>query len=213
MFEEEYVRTARLPEFADRFVGVDTGLEAEDAHDGYFSIDRHRRWTDTSENTQANRENAERAYSLIMRDKEKLLALDTELRFLFSHSALKEGWDNPNVFQICALREIGTEQERRQTIGRGLRLCVNQQGERLHDHSLNTLTVIATERYEDFRCKPAEGDRERHGHSVWLCDGTINLLPFQSYGMTGLCQCWVLTDRQKFSVFCNRTASSIGMAK
>ena len=150
MFEEEYLRTARLPEFADRFAGVDAASGAEDAHDGYFSIDRHRRWTDTAENNQANRESAERAYSLIMKDKEKLLGLDTKLRFIFSHSALKEGWDNPNVFQICALREIGTDQERRQTIGRGLRLCVNQRGERLHDHTVNTLTVIATERYEDF---------------------------------------------------------------
>ena len=150
MFEEEYRRAARLPEFAHHFAGVEATSEVEDAHDGYFSIDRHRRWTDTSENNQANRQNAERAYSLIMKDKEKLLALDTKLRFIFSHSALKEGWDNPNVFQICALREIGTEQERRQTIGRGLRLCVNQQGNRLHDQTLNTLTVISTERYEDF---------------------------------------------------------------
>jgi type III restriction enzyme len=85
-----------------------------------------------------------------MKDKEKLLGFDTKLKFIFSHSALKEGWDNPNVFQICALREIGTERERRQTIGRGLRLCVNQSGERLRGFDINTLTVIATESYEDF---------------------------------------------------------------
>ena len=65
-----------------------------------------------------------------MRDKERLLSFDTRLKFIFSHSALREGWDSPNVFQICALRDMGTERERRQTIGRGLRLCVNQQGER-----------------------------------------------------------------------------------
>src|SRR3546814_9424134 len=88
-------------------------------HDGYFSIDKNKRWTDTADNNQANRDSAERAYNLIMKDKEKLLGFETKLKFIFSHSALKEGWDNPNVFQICALREIGTERERRQTIGRG----------------------------------------------------------------------------------------------
>ena len=150
MFEEEYRRAARLPEFAELFAGMDATADAGTAHDGYFSIDRNRRWTDTAENNQTNRDNAERAYNLIMKDKEKLLTLDTRLRFIFSHSALREGWDNPNVFQICPLREVGTERERRQTIGRGLRLCVNQQGERLRGHALNTLTVIATEGYEEF---------------------------------------------------------------
>ena len=85
-----------------------------------------------------------------MKEKEKLLSLETPLKFIFSHSALKEGWDNPNVFQICALREMGSERERRQTIGRGLRLCVNQQGLRLRGFEVNTLTVIATESYEQF---------------------------------------------------------------
>ena len=85
-----------------------------------------------------------------MREKERLLSLDEPLRFIFSHSALREGWDNPNVFQICALREIQTERERRQTIGRGLRLCVNQRGERMRGTDVNTLTVVAREAYEDF---------------------------------------------------------------
>ncbi len=76
--------------------------------------------------------------------------METPLKFIFSHSALREGWDNPNVFQICALRDIRTERERRQTIGRGLRLCVNQEGERLRGFEVNTLTVIATESYEEF---------------------------------------------------------------
>ena len=150
MFEEEYRRAAKLPEFGSLFKEVDMTSEAEEVHDGYFSIDKARRWTDTADNNQAGRDNAERAYNLIMRDKEKLLGFGSKLKFIFSHSALKEGWDNPNVFQICALREIGTERERRQTIGRGLRLCVNQQGERLRGFEINTLTVIATESYEDF---------------------------------------------------------------
>ena len=88
--------------------------------------------------------------TLSWRDKEKLLSLETPLKFIFSHSALREGWDNPNVFQICTLRDIRTERERRQTIGRGLRLCVNQEGQRLRGFEVNTLTVIATERYEEF---------------------------------------------------------------
>lgn len=150
MFEEEYRRAAKLPEFVSLFKEVDLTSEAEEVHDGYFSIDKARRWTDTAENNQSARDNAERAYSLIMKDKEKLLGFETKLKFIFSHSALKEGWDNPNVFQICALREIGTERERRQTIGRGLRLCVNQKGERLRGFDINTLTVIATESYEEF---------------------------------------------------------------
>lgn len=150
IFEEEYRRAAKLPEFSSLFKEVDVTSDALEVHDGYFSIDKNKRWTDTSENNQANRDSAERAYNLIMKEKEKLLSFDTKLKFVFSHSALKEGWDNPNVFQICALREIGTERERRQTIGRGLRLCVNQKGERLRGFDVNTLTVIATESYEAF---------------------------------------------------------------
>lgn len=150
IFEEEYRRAAKLPEFSSLFKEVDVTSDAVEVHDGYFSIDKNKRWTDTAENNQANRDSAERAYNLIMKDKEKLLSFDTKLKFIFSHSALKEGWDNPNVFQICALREIGTERERRQTIGRGLRLCVNQKGERLRGFDVNTLTVIATESYEAF---------------------------------------------------------------
>jgi type III restriction enzyme len=150
IFEQEYGRAAKLPEFTSLFKEVDVTSEAEQVHDGYFSIDKNKRWTNTADNNQANRDNAERAYNLIMKDKEKLLSFETKLKFIFSHSALKEGWDNPNVFQICALREIGTERERRQTIGRGLRLCVNQNGERLRGFEVNTLTVIATESYEAF---------------------------------------------------------------
>ncbi|XAZ25223.1 DEAD/DEAH box helicase family protein [Sinorhizobium sp. B11] len=150
IFEEEYQRAAKHPDFASLFEEVDVISDAEEVHNGYFSIDKNKRWTDTAENNQAHRDNAERAYNLIMKDKEKLLSFDTKLKFIFSHSALKEGWDNPNVFQICALREIGTERERRQTIGRGLRLCVNQKGERRRGFDVNTLTVIATESYEAF---------------------------------------------------------------
>ena len=114
-----------MPKYRTLFNEVDLESDATEVHDGYFSIDKKGAWTDTAENNQGNRENAERAYNLIMKDKEKLLSFETKLKFIFSHSALREGWDNPNVFQICAIREMGTERERRQTIGRGLRLCVN----------------------------------------------------------------------------------------
>ena len=150
IFEDEYRRAASQPEHHARFEGVDVQEAAERAHEGYFSIDKRGGWTDTAENNQTNRDNAERAYNLIMRDKEKLLGFDEPLQFIFSHSALREGWDNPNVFQICALRDISTERERRQTIGRGLRLCVNQAGERQRGFEVNTLTVVARESYEEF---------------------------------------------------------------
>jgi len=150
IFEEEYRRLARNPDYQILFKGMDIETAAEDVHNGYFSIDKKGGWTDTEENNQTNRDNAERAYNLIMKEKEKLLSKETPLKFIFSHSALREGWDNPNVFQICALREIGTERERRQTIGRGLRLCVNEHGQRLRGFDINTLTVVATESYEQF---------------------------------------------------------------
>jgi len=150
IFEEEYRRLANHPDYRTLFKEVDLSRAAEEVHNGYFSIDKKGGWTDTAENNQGSRDNAERAYNLIMKDKEKLLSFETPLKFIFSHSALREGWDNPNVFQICTLRDIQTERERRQTIGRGLRLCVNQNGERLRGFEVNTLTVVATESYEQF---------------------------------------------------------------
>ena len=149
-FEQEYRKLAESSDYQMLFAKIDLNTDVSEAHDGYFSIDKKQRWIDTAESNQAGRENAERAYNLIMKDKEKLLSFNTKLKFIFSHSALKEGWDNPNVFQICSLRDIGTERERRQTIGRGLRLCVNQEGVRLRGNDINTLTVIASEGYEEF---------------------------------------------------------------
>ncbi|MBF0213792.1 MAG: DEAD/DEAH box helicase family protein [Magnetococcales bacterium] len=152
MFEEEYRRMIRHPDYHTLFQEVDNATLPEDVHNGYFSIDKKGTWTDTpeKESNQANRDNAERAYNLIMKDKERLLSFETPLKFIFSHSALREGWDNPNVFQICVLRDMGSEMARRQSIGRGLRLCVNQNGERLRGFDINTLTVVATESYEQF---------------------------------------------------------------
>ena len=153
IFEEEYRHFAKHPDYQSLFKEVDLTTAAEDVHNGYFSIDKKKVGNKTVEvfkDTKGTTQADDDTYSLIMRDKEKLLSFETPLKFIFSHSALREGWDNPNVFQICALREMSSEQQRRQTIGRGLRLCVNQTGERLRGFEVNTLTVIATESYEHF---------------------------------------------------------------
>lgn len=121
-------------------------LSVSEIHNGYFSQDNKGRVKDTGGETQADDD----TYKLIMQEKEKLLDIDTPLRFIFSHSALREGWDNPNVFQICTLNETKSEIKKRQEIGRGLRLCVDQNGQRIFGQNINRLTVIANERYEDF---------------------------------------------------------------
>lgn len=118
----------------------------DDIHNGYFAQDRQGNAKDTSGATAAD----DSAYELIMKDKERLLSPTEPLRFIFSHSALREGWDNPNVFQICMLREVQSKVERRQTIGRGLRLPVDATGIRVFAPTINRLTVIANESYADF---------------------------------------------------------------
>jgi type III restriction enzyme len=153
IFEEEYRRLAKHPDYQSLFKEVDLATAAEEVHNGYFSIDKKKVGSKTVEvfkDTKGTTAADDDTYKLIMQKKEELLSFDTPLKFIFSHSALREGWDNPNVFQICALREMASEQQRRQTIGRGLRLCVNQNGERLRGFEINTLTVIATESYEQF---------------------------------------------------------------
>ncbi|MFZ3287915.1 MAG: DEAD/DEAH box helicase family protein [Telluria sp.] len=182
IFEEEYRRAAKQPAYQSLFAEVDLASAAEEVHNGYFSIDKKGGWSDTAENNAGNRENAERAYNLIMKEKEKLLGFETPLKFIFSHSALKEGWDNPNVFQICALREMGTERERRQTIGRGLRLCVNQDGDRLRGFEVNTLTVIATENYEQF----AENLQKEIEKDTGIRFGIVEHHQFAAIAVTGI---------------------------
>lgn len=118
----------------------------EKIHNGYFSHDKKGQLKDTSGETQAD----DNTYSLIMKDKEMLLDVNNPLRFIFSHTALREGWDNPNVFQICTLNETKSEMKKRQEIGRGLRLAVNQDGVRIYDKNINRLTVVANEAYNDF---------------------------------------------------------------
>ncbi len=181
MFEEEYRRLAKHPDYATLFKGIDLETDAKDVHNGYFSIDKKETWHDTVENNQANRDNAERAYNLIMQEKEKLLSFDSKLKFIFSHSALREGWDNPNVFQICTLRDIGTERERRQTIGRGLRLCVDQSGSRVRGFEINTLTVVATESYQEF----ADNLQKEIEADTGIRFGIVESHQFAGIGVTG----------------------------
>ena len=160
MFEEEY--TAILNEYLTLFnTPYEQYLRSIDVHDthaGYFSIDKKGHKVDSSLKRGTDISDDESAYELILKDKEKLLSLDNPVRFIFSHSALREGWDNPNVFQICPLKHGGdSTTNKRQEVGRGLRICVNQSGDRMDEHVLgsevqqvNKLTVIASDGYKDF---------------------------------------------------------------
>ncbi len=160
MFEEEYnealadYRNMIDEEYMKYLDSFDTGK----IHAGYFSIDKKGHEVDPKINDKKDYLSFdEDAYDLIMKDKERLLSLDEPVRFIFSHSALREGWDNPNIFQICTLKHSNSEISKRQEIGRGLRICVNNDGDRMDSqvlennfHAVNTLTVIASESYEQF---------------------------------------------------------------
>ncbi|OIP55353.1 MAG: type III restriction endonuclease subunit R [Helicobacteraceae bacterium CG2_30_36_10] len=145
-FEEEYKIISKKRVYNTLFNDVDIETEVDKIHDGYFSQDKKGRVKDTTGNTLDD----ESVFDKIMKNKEKLLSFSEPLRFIFSHSALKEGWDNPNVFQICTLNETSSVMKKRQEIGRGLRICVNQDGERVRGFDVNTLTVMANESYEKF---------------------------------------------------------------
>ena len=163
MFEEEYadvVGNLQL-EFGDEeYVKYLDAISAHETHAGYFSIDKKGKLTDGKIDKKEKTSDDSDAYDLIMRNKELLLDRDPKrspVRFIFSHSALREGWDNPNVFQICTLKQSSSEVRKRQEVGRGLRLCVNQDGERMDVnalgsdvHTVNVLTVIASESYDSF---------------------------------------------------------------
>ena len=164
MFEEEYndILSSMQREIGDEdYIRYLDAISAHDTHAGYFSVDKKGKMTDSklSDKKEGTSDDID-AYDLIMKNKELLLDRDPKkspVRFIFSHSALREGWDNPNVFQICTLKQSGSEVRKRQEVGRGLRLCVNQDGERMDAnvlgndvHSINVLTVIASESYDSF---------------------------------------------------------------
>ncbi len=160
MFEEEYIKA--LSEYRsivdENYLKYLDSFDTAKIHAGYFSIDKKGHAVDPSINDKKEYLSFdEDAYDLIMKDKERLLSLSEPVRFIFSHSALREGWDNPNIFQICTLKHSNSEISKRQEIGRGLRICVNNDGERMDStvlesnfHNINTLTVIASESYDSF---------------------------------------------------------------
>lgn len=168
MFEEEYrdvVEHLQIGMGEDEYIKYLSEIPAEKTHAGYFSIDKKGKLIDSKanekrENTKEKMSNDVDAYDLIMKNKELLLDRNPKkspVRFIFSHSALREGWDNPNVFQICTLKQSSSDVRKRQEVGRGLRLCVNQDGERMDTnvlgadvHNVNVLTVIASESYDSF---------------------------------------------------------------
>lgn len=165
-FEEEYNCLIQLPKYrilrekySDKI-----SLEADKVHDGYFSKDGKGR-VKNSKGAGVSKDD-ETTYQLIMKDKEQLLSFDEPIRFIFSHSALKEGWDNPNVFQVCTLIETKDTMTKRQKVGRGLRICVNQEGERVLENKYNVLSVIANESYNEFAStlqKELESDNFKFG--------------------------------------------------
>lgn len=168
MFEEEYndiVGNLQMQFGEDEYFKYLNSISADKTHAGYFSIDKKGKLTngkasEKRENSKEKFSDDVDAYDLIMKNKELLLDIDPKrspVRFIFSHSALREGWDNPNVFQICTLKQSSSEVRKRQEVGRGLRLCVNQDGDRMDSnvlgsdvHTVNMLTVIASESYESF---------------------------------------------------------------
>ena len=165
MFEEEYndILSSMQREIGDEdYIRYLDAISAHETHAGYFSVDKKGHYVDqvAGDDKKEQTSNDIDAYDLIMKNKELLLDRDPKkspVRFIFSHSALREGWDNPNVFQICTLKQSSSEVRKRQEVGRGLRLCVNQDGERMDTnvlgndvHSINVLTVIASESYDSF---------------------------------------------------------------
>jgi len=163
LFDEAFNRIkTKYPHFAKS--------QAHEVRDGYFAKRKKKRSDeeeaiDTSSRTVAERKAERATFQLIMRDKERLLTLGEPVSFIFAHSALKEGWDNPNVFQICTLNQTRSEMKKRQEIGRGLRLAVNQDGERVFNEGVNVLTVVANESYDDY-CRKLQTEYEHAGQDA-----------------------------------------------
>lgn len=198
IFEEEYEREANRV-LTERMISPEyraylEGITAHSTHKGYFSVDKNKRFVDSKVGRGSDESDDITAYELILKNKERLLSFDEPTRFIFSHSALREGWDNPNIFQICTLKQSGSEVGKRQEVGRGLRLCVNRDGDRQDlvtlgeqdVQAVNLLTVVASESYSDFTAalqSDIRGDlRERptvitdsffKGRTVVLDDGMV----------------------------------------
>ena len=195
IFEEEYTNmlNENLSLFDDAYQAYLCRFPVQEIHNGYFSIDKKSGHAiDSKPGRKSDLSDDISAYDLILKNKERLLSFDEPTRFIFSHSALREGWDNPNVFQICTLRHSNSEVNKRQEVGRGLRLCVDNEGNRMdyetlgdNVHDINRLTVIANESYntfvDDLQKETRESLRERprlatvgyfKGKTLLLADGT-----------------------------------------
>ena len=199
IFEEEYTNllNKHLSLFDDAYQVYLLRFRTEEIHNGYFSIDKKSgRAIDSKPGKKSDLSDDISAYDLILKNKERLLSFDEPTRFIFSNSALREGWDNPNVFQICTLRHSNSEVNKRQEVGRGLRLCVDKDGNRMdyealgdNVHDINKLTVIANESYstfvDDLQKKTRESLRERpkkatleffRNKTVRLADGAKHMI-------------------------------------
>lgn len=190
IFEEEYRSIVEqlqytLEEEKDgRYQAYLAAIAPEKTHAGYFSMDKKGKLVNSKEKSKSEEDTS--AYELIMKNKELLLDRDprrSPVRFIFSHSALREGWDNPNVFQICTLKQSGSEVRKRQEVGRGLRLCINQDGERMDEsrlgedvHNVNVLTVIASESYDSF----AKALQTEYAEAVGDRPRTVSIALFQN---------------------------------
>ena len=199
IFEEEYTSllNENLSLFDDAYQAYLRRFQVQEIHGGYFSIDKKSgRAINSKTSRKSDLSDDISAYDLILKNKERLLSFDEPTRFIFSHSALREGWDNPNVFQICTLRHSNSEVNKRQEVGRGLRLCVDKDGNRMDKemlgdrvHDINKLTVIANESYstfvDDLQKKTRESLRERprqatmdffKNKTVLLADGAKHVI-------------------------------------
>lgn len=184
IFEEEYQRLINSSKYLTLFKEVlELDADVTDVHKGYFSSDKKSKASNKKDkfeyfrDTSGNIKVDEDTYQLIMKDKERLLGFDNKVRFLFSHSALKEGWDNPNVFQICLLKEMGaSEIRRRQEIGRGLRIAVDQTGNRVYDENVNILTTVVNESFTAF----VEGYQKELSEDTGIKFGYLELHSFNT---------------------------------
>ena len=189
IFEQEYIDIYNeyITLFDTPYQRYLKSIDVTDTHKGYFSIDKKGRAVDSAVKRGSDFSDDISAYDLILKNKERLLSFEEPTRFIFSHSALREGWDNPNVFQICTLKHSDSVTMKRQEVGRGLRLCVNQEGHRIDEqtvgksevHRINKLTVIASESYKDFvsdlqkQIKTALYERPRKANKEYFVGKTI----------------------------------------
>jgi len=197
MFEEEYQKAVAMPKYRSLFETKEResllNVPVHKIHDGYFSVDGKNKFKDSKE-WWGNKDDYS-TYERIVQNTKLLLSCDDPIRFIFSHSALREGWDNPNVFQICTLVETVDPFTKRQKIGRGLRLPVNQDGERIKDKNINMLTVVANVSYEMF-AKTLQHEYEK---ATWVKFGFVEVQMFSNVVGEGVTEIWYAWSEKIFN--------------